>query len=531
MEPRRASEGSFYFDHDAAQLAVDFIQALKHTKGPCAGQYFRLEPWQDDIIRTLFGWKNPDGTRRYRKMILEIARGNGKTMLCAAIALYMLFVDPDQKPEIYCAASDKETAGIAYEFAADIVRQDPSLTRLSKTVPHKKTIFNNVNRGFFKAISSEGRNAHGTAANLVLIDELHAWSKPGSQELYDALLTGLGKRKNSLLIIISTAGHEKYSIFGRELEYAKKVRDGKIKDDRLLVRIYEADPTDPLDSPDTWRKANPNLGVSVFENDLAASALKAKNDSFFRNTFKRLHLNIWTTTETAWLDMPEWDRSQGPPFDLEELRGKECYAGLDLSTKFDLTAFVLVFPWDDGSVKVVPYFFIPKDTMWERIKNDGVEYDAWAADPLNHLILTDGNAIDYAVVLQTILDLSQIYQIKELAFDKAYSNMLIETIHESGVTVASIPQTPLALSEATMEVGRLVAIRKLHHNANPILRWNASCATLLELDSNLVKIVKPKRRKTKNRIDGIVALVMAVSRMILHKKAINVLDNLIEAYK
>jgi len=521
---------AYHFDHEAAQLAVDFIQLLKHSKGEYAGQYFTLQPWQEDIIRELFGWKCEDGSRRYRKLILEIGRGNGKTALAAAIALYMLFVDPDAKPEVYSAAADKEQAGIAYQFAADMIHASPALRAISNTTPHKKQIVNMLNGGVFRALSSDGSTKHGTAPNCILLDELHAWTKPGAIELLDALQTGLLKRRNSLQIIISTAGHNLYSIFGREVEYARAVRDGKIKDDTILVRLFEADPKDPIDDPATWHKANPNLGVSIHESDLAREAEKAKTDPWYRNKFLRLHLNIWTTTETEYIPMLDWDASAGV-VDVEQLQGRKCFAGLDLSTKEDLTAFVLLFPFEDGTYKVLPYFFMPLDNMQERIKTDGVAYDDWANDPDTHLTPTEGNSIDYSVVMRTILEAHDRFDIQEIAYDKAFSNFFAEQLVEHGLTVVPITQTPLALSEATMELKRLVQTKALHHGNNPVLRWNANCTSVYEGPTGLVKLVKPKRRSTRNRIDGVAALVFALVRALVHKPAPNMIDNLIAAYQ
>lgn len=495
------SSSDYWFDEAAAQRAVDFFaKCLTHGKGEWAGQPLELSPWQqDEIIRPLFGWKRKDGTRRYRTTFIQIPRKAGKSTLAAGIALYLLYADNEPGAEIYSAAADREQARIVFDMAKGMI--DASEPLRQRATAYKQSVVIPATASSYKVLSSDAHTKHGFSAHGIVIDEVHALP---NRELWDVLTTSTGARRQPLTVAITTAGYDRHSLCYELYDYACKVRDGIIEDDAFLPVVYEAGKEDDWTDPATWRKAHPGLGVSVKEEYFAAECAKARQLPGYENTFKRLLLNIWTEQDTRWLSMEAWDKCGA---DLPELAGSVCYAGLDLSTTTDISALVLAFH-EGGKVCLLPFFFVPEEGVRKRSDRDRVPYDQWIK--AGHIIATPGAVIDYDFIRAKIHELAEQYQIKEIAIDRWNAAQLSTQLTGDGFEMVGFGQGFASMSSPTKELEKLILAGGLNHGNNPVLRWMASnVATEQDAAGNL----KPSKKKSTERIDGIVGAIMAIGRM------------------
>lgn len=495
-------EDAYWYDEAAADRAVQFFEkCLTHTKGEWAGQPLILSPWQaDQIIRPLFGWKRKDGTRKYRTMYCQIPRKAGKSTLAAGIAIYLLFADGEPGAEIYSAAADREQARIVFDMAKGMIDASPPLR--SRADPYKGAVVIPKTASTYKVLSSDAYSKHGFNAHGIVIDEVHALP---NRDLYDVLVTSTGARRQPLTVMITTAGFDRHSLCYEQYDYAVKVRDGIIHDPAFLPVIFEAGPDDDWTKPETWRKAHPGLGVSVKEEYFAAECEKAKQLPGYENTFKRLLLNIWTEQNTRWLSMESWDKCDGL---LPDLTGLPCYAGLDLSTTTDISALVLAFPMG-GTVYLLPFFFVPEEGIERRSKRDRVPYDQWVKQ--GHIIVTPGSVIDYDVIRAKINDLAEQYHIKEIAVDRWNATHLATQLTGDGFEMVGFGQGFASMSAPTKEIEKRVLGKSINHGGNPVLRWMASNVAV---EQDAAGNVKASKAKSTERIDGIVASIMALGRVM-----------------
>ncbi|MDP3939687.1 MAG: terminase large subunit [Deltaproteobacteria bacterium] len=495
-----------------ADRAVAFFRNLKHTKGRWAGVPFDLLPWQEQIVRPLFGTLRDDGTRQYRRVYVEVPKKQGKSELAAGIALYALFADSEPGAECYSAAADRDQASIVFNVAAQMVRQSPALGKRCKIIDSQKRIVVPGTASVYRVLSAEAHTKHGFNVHAVVFDELHA--QP-DRNLYDVLTEGSGDaRTQPIFFFITTAGYDRNSICWEVHDYARKVRDGVIEDPEFLPAIYAADEKDDWHDEATWRKANPSLGITVSMDAFTAAYKRAAEVPALENTFKRLRLNLWTEQETRWLTMESWDACDGP-VDAAGLTGRRCYGGLDLATTTDIAAFVLVFPpEEDGELyKLAPYFWIPEEAMKKRSERDRVPYDVWVREKL--IEATPGNVIDYGAIMQTIDMAAQQFDIAEVAFDRWGATQISLDLAEQGMTVVPMGQGFASMSAPTKELEKLVLGKQLAHGGNPVLRWMAS-NVMVEQDA--AGNLKPSKSKSREKIDGIVASVMALDRAVRHEK-------------
>jgi phage terminase large subunit-like protein len=497
----RQPEKRYRFSVAAARRILLFVEKYAtHGKGELAGQPIALERWQKLYLVRLFGWRRGNGTRRYRKSFLAIGRKNGKTTLVAILALYLTCYDDEPGAEVYSAAGDREQARLMFDVARDMVRQSPELSKRMETFRNSITYKNSS----YKVASADAKLKHGTSPHGVLFDELHV--QP-SDDLYEAFATGMGARRQPLMVMITTAGvFDPESLCWREWQYARKVLDGVIADDEYLPVIYEAGPEDPWDDPAVWAKANPNLGVSIKLEYLEAECRKAKEDPSYENTFRRLYLNQWTQQTTRWMQMERWDACNAP-VDLEALKGERCYVGMDLSATVDVTALVLVFPRPDGTYDVVPRFWIPSESMDLRVRRDRVPYDVWEKHGL--VTATDGNAVDHEAVRQAVLELATIYKIEQVAFDPWNAHKLVVELMQDGLPMVECRQGFITLSAPTKDLMTKVIEKRMRHGGHAVLRWMASNVESKDDEKGNIRLVKPKRNGP-GKIDGIQALVMAL---------------------
>ncbi len=501
------SEGKsrgLHFDEVSAAKAVRFIRLLSHSKGEWAGRPFEPSPWQRFIIESLFGWKRDDGLRRFRTAYIEIPRKNGKSTLAAALGLYLAFGDGEPGAEVYSAATTQKQAKIVFEEARRMAQKNKSLKKALNIFVHSLSRESTAQK--FEPVSSEAGTLDGLNPHGVIIDELHAHK---SRDVYDVLETALGARRNPLLISITTAGNNQQSICWEIHQHSEKVLSKLITDDSFFGFIASIDEGDNWQDETVWPKAIPNLKVSVKVEYLRDQLTKAIHTPAAQNNFLRKYLDVWTSRESDWLNMEDWNKCSSP-VNPEDLKGKKCYVGLDLASTKDLAALVCYFP-DDCSV--LPFFFTPKESMQKREMSDNVPYVSWARD--GYLIGTEGNVIDYAVIRAKVNELAEQYEIIEVGYDPYLSNSIVTDLMQDGFTLVPVRQGMLTLSGPTKELERLVLKGDLKHGAHPILSW---CASNVIVESDAADNIKPNRRRSKEKIDGIIALIIALSRAILQRE-------------
>jgi phage terminase large subunit-like protein len=495
-----ADTGGARYDHEAAELVVGFFaECLRHQKGELAGQAFVLEPWQADLLRTLWGWRRSDGTRRFREAWIEVPRKNGKSTLAAGIALALLYLDREPGAEIYSAAADREQARIVFEIASGMVSAEDELLRRS-TVLRGAIVYEREGSAY-KPISSDAFTKHGLNAHGAVCDEVHAWP---SSELFDVLTTSMGARRQPLLVSITTAGFDRETLAWRKHLYAENVRCGLLSDPAFLPVIYEAGERDDWTDESVWARANPGLGTSLSIDYLRRECARAQEVPTYENTFRRLHLNQWTEQDVRWLQIAKWDQASiMPPED--ELRRRPCWIGLDLASTLDLTAAVQVWALDDGRFASRAHFWIPGDNAHERERRDKVPYLTWSRQ--GFVTLTDGNVCDYERVREDLLQLHRTWNVEGIAIDPWNSRQLSAQLLAEGVNVQEFRQGFASFADPCRQLERLVIAGGLAHGGNPVLRW---CASNVAVEIDAAGNMKPSKRRSTERIDGMVALLMGL---------------------
>jgi len=511
---RRAIAEGCAFDEAAAQRVRRFFEGyLRHSKGSWAGKPFMLLPWQwDDIIRPLFGWMRPDGTRRFRLAYIEVPKKNGKSELCAGIGLYMLAGDGEPGAEVYSAAADRLQATIVHGEAARMVGQSPALSKRLKVTDTTKTISYQETNGWMRALSAEAPTKEGLNIHGLLFDELHA--QP-NRDLWDTLRYGGAARRQPLLVMITTAGWDRNSICWEQHAYAQQVLDSVVEDTQFFGYIRAADEKDDWRAEDTWFKANPSLGHIIDLESFRNECLEAQAAPTKENTFKRYRLNIWTEQATRYIPMDAWDECPNE-LDREGLLGQPCFAGLDLASTQDICAFVLYFP---DQCAVLPWFWVPTESAHERERRDGVPYQTWARDGL--VTLSDGNTADHERIAAEIEHLGKLYDIRDIGFDRWGSQWIQGALQGAGFEIAEFGQGFKDMSGPTKELLALVLKRELNHGGNPVLRWMAGNVAA---EGDAADNVKPSKKHSTERIDGIVALIMAIGRAMAGA------DNMVSVY-
>lgn len=506
---QHARERGLRFDREAAIHALDFFGFLTHSKGEWAGQPFVLEPWQQFLLWVLFGWKRADGLRRYRVAYIEVPRKNGKTQLVAAIGLYLMVADGEPGAEVYSAATKRDQAKLSWGEAARMVKASRPLARMVREWRSTNTLTVEATNSKFVPLGADADTMDGLNIHGALIDELHAHK---TSAVVDVLETATGARRQPLIIEITTAGYDRESICWQHHEYSRQVLERTIADDTWFAFIACADEGDAehWDDPAVWAKTNPNLGVSVKADDLQRKADKAKHLPAAQNAFMRLHLDMWTQQADRWIDVELWDENNLEPVEEAELAGSECYGGLDLSSVSDLTAWVIVFPRDDDheQVDILARFWCPKSRITAEDNRYREQYQAWERQ--GYLSATPGDAVDYAFVKKQVLEDASHFRLQDMNVDRLFQGyQLSQELADEGITVFGMGQGFLSMAIPMKEFERRLLARKLNHGGNPILRWMAAnVAVRQDPAGNL----KPDKAASEGRIDGIVALVMALDR-------------------
>jgi phage terminase large subunit-like protein len=503
--------GECWFDHTAALKPINFSRdCLTHVEGELAGQPMEFEVWQQAVIANLFGWKRPDGTRRYREAFVYVPRKNGKTTLLGAIVTYVGFCDKEAGAQIVTAAAERDQASILWGISRRMVEQEEVLTDACKVHKSLRTIEIPATGTTIRPLSAEHKSKHGMNLHLGVVDELHV---QGSPDLVDVLRTSVGARRQPMIVYITTADYARESICNTMLDYARKVRDGVIEDEQFLPVIYEATTADDWTDEDTWRRANPNYGVSIRADYLKAECEKARQMPSYENTFKRLHLNIVTEQAVRWLPIEAWDECVGdetPEEMAERLKGKKCFGGLDLATKRDLSAFCLYFP--EGA-ELLCWTWAPEEGAHEKERLDRAPYLTWSRQ--GYIDLTPGNVTDHRAIGDKILALAELYDVQDIAFDRWNAVPVIRELQEQGLKLAAYGQGYRDMSVPTKELESLVISRRLCHGGNPLLRW---CASNVVVEHDAADNIKPVKDKSSERIDPIVAAVMAIGRSLAEEQ-------------
>jgi len=492
----------------AADYAVAFIEALCHTKGSWAGKPFELIDWQEQIVRDIFGVLKSNGYRQFNTAYVEIPKKMGKSELAAAIALLLTCGDNEERAEVYGCAADRQQASIVFEVAADMVRMCPALNRRVKILASTKRLIYLPTNSFYQVLSAEAYSKHGFNIHGVVFDELH--TQP-NRKLYDVMTKGSGDaRMQPLYFLITTAGDNVNSICYEVHQKAKDLLEGRKHDATFYPVIYGAEEDDDWTDPKVWKKVNPSLGITVSLDKVKAACESARQNPAEENSFRQLRLNQWVKQAVRWMPMEKWDKCAFK-VDPEKLKGRVCYGGLDLSSTTDITAFVLVFPPvdEDDKFHILPHFWIPEENLDLRVRRDHVNYDLWQKQ--GFLKTTEGNVVHYGFIEAFIEELGTQYNIKEIAFDRWGAVQMTQNLEGLGFTVVPFGQGFKDMSPPTKELMKLTLEEKIAHGGQPVLRWM--------MDNIFIRTdpagnIKPDKEKSTERIDGAVALIMALDRAL-----------------
>ena len=507
-KPSRFMLPTSHYDKAKVDRAVKFIENLCHTKGKWAGKRFWLLPWQEQLIRDIFGIVKPDGYRQFRTAFVEICKKVGKSELAAAVALYLLYADNEPSAEVYGAAADRQQASIVFDVAKQMVEMSPALLKRSKLMTATKRIVNYGNSGYYQVLSAEVGGKHGFSVSGLVFDEIH--TQPNRQ-LYDVLAKGSSDaRQNPLHFIITTAGTDRHSIAYELNTKALDILQGRRVDPSFYPLVYGLKDDEDWEDEANWYKVNPSLGYTVDIERLRDAYREAKQNPADEVTFKWLRLNMWVSSTVAWI--PDAIFMKGnEEIDLAALEGRDCYGGLDLSSTGDITALVLMFPPRDEDEKYIllPFFWVPEETIPQRVKAASVPYDIWERQ--GYLLSTEGNVIHYDFIEKFINDLAEKYHICEIAVDRWNATQMIQNLEGDGFTMVPFGQGFASMSGPTKDFYRLLMEGQIIHGGHPVLRWMAGNVVV---DTDPAGNIKVTKAKSKEKIDGIVAAIMALDRCI-----------------
>jgi phage terminase large subunit-like protein len=489
-----------------------FFSFLRHSKGEWAGSTIRLEPWQEWYLGVLFGWLRSDGTRRFRTSYLEVARKNGKSTILAGVGLYLLVADGEPGAEVYTAATKMAQAQIIFLESQRMVSQSPDLKRLVgsfKNNLHVASTFSKYEPVGRDSDTLDGLNVHGG-----LVDELHAHP---TGDMWDVLETGTGSRRQPLMAAVTTAGSNRQGVCYQFHDYTEKLLSGVVDDDAWHGVIYTLDRDPDTGEIEDWRnertwiKANPNLGVSKKADDLRDKARKAGQMPSRLNAFLTKELNVWTQAASRWISPERWQACNLGPVDEAALAGRPCWGGLDLSSTLDVTALAWVFPAPDGRpADVLMRMWIPEENWERRVREERAPYDVWIARGL--LTLTPGNVVDYDFILHQVEQDVTIFQVQELAFDPWNATSVTNKIGLAPEKLVEFRQGYVSMNPAMKALEVAIQRRAINHGGHAGLAWMADNLTAsYDPASN----AKPDKSKSTERIDGMVALIMAYYRSSL----------------
>jgi phage terminase large subunit-like protein len=497
-------ESEYYFDEVAATRPAKFIERYcTHVEGPMQGQKIQLMDYHRDLIAEVFGWKKKaDGYRRYRYVYQEIPKKNAKSTLLAALGLYLTGFDGEKGAQVYAVAGDKDQARIIFDAARVMVEQNKDLSRVFNVqvnrIKHKKS------NSYFKVLSSEVKTKHGPNIHAVLFDEMHVQEK---RDLWDTLTKGVANRLQPLVFAITTAGFT--GTFAHEMhQKCKAIADGKINSKFWYVKMFNIDQErayKDYDKESVWKEVNPGYGITVqkdfFESEMELISQNPSN----LTSFLRLHLNVWTGSERTWDIYKYWNRGDIQRLDEASMEGRECYMGVDLASVDDTSAVVLIFPNETGDYfDIITRFFIPKDTLDQRRRNENDEWYNWVAQGIART--TDGDTTKEEEIREEIEKLANRFKVKLIGCDPWNAHFFITKLIDEGFPAAKYPQNRMRVSPPLKFIERHIKARAINHQGNPILKWQAGNVVITE-DVNENRM--PNKEKSTSRIDGISAMITA----------------------
>ncbi len=513
----------YYYDDKAADKAVWFIEQLKHYDGEWKGKPFILSDWQEyDIVRPLFGWKRKsNGFRRFRSAYVEVARKNGKSQLAAAIALYLMFGDKEAGAQIYAAATKEEQARIVWEMAGKMLQTSPFESHIEA---FKSSYYNPALGSVFKPLGRDSKTQDGFSVHGAIIDEYHAHK---TSALLDVLSSGRGARRQPLILVITTAGHENGGPCKAESNRMKKLLLNELESDEIFAFIATVDNEENWREESEWIKANPNWGISVYVEGFRSSFKECDQSTSKTNEFQVKNLNIWKENVSRWIKASSYDACPQVPLDLESLKGKRCFGGLDMGVTQDLSALTLAFYLKEPEkeeelpdVALLNFYWIPESSVRERWLNDGVRYPDWVAD--GWVRTTEGDTTRHDIIRRDINELSQMYEIAELAIDKMHAHQLMVQLEDDGLIIVKHSQSLMGMSFPAKTFEELILSKKLHVGGDPVFRWQV-LNTVIITDGN--GNIKPMKNKSEEKIDGVVAACMAVGRLVIAPEPQNFIYN------
>lgn len=501
----------YRFDKDVAERVCAFVQLLPHTKGKWARErkLITLEGWQQFIFCALFGWlSKKTGLRRYREAYIEVGRKNGKSVIAAGVADYMLAADGEYGAEVYCGATTEKQAWEVFRPARLMLLKSPALISAAGIEVMAKNV--SIPEDGSRLEPLIGNPGDGSSPSCALVDEFHEHQTP---DLYDTMLTGMGARDQPLMFIITTAGFNLAGPCYDKRRQAQQMLEGSVPNDELFAIIYTIDEGDDWQDPEVLRKANPNFGVSVSEEFL----LKAQRDAIRypsrQNSFLTKHLNLWVSARTTWLNMASWLAGGRQGMKLEDFEGRLCWVGVDLASKTDIAAIALLFRDDleDGKTQWTAFVrsYLPEGAI-ERASNNRAAYESWVNS--GDLITTDGEELDFDIIRDDLLDLSKRFEIEEIAYDPWRATQLAHQLMKDGAEIIEYRNTVQNMSPPMREMEAAVTAGRWRHPSDPVLTWMAS-NVVAKVDAK--ENIYPRKERAENKIDGIVAILMALGRAIL----------------
>ena len=514
----RQSDPDFAYRFDAAKAerVAKFIQLLPHTKGAWAmrRQLLTLEPWQLFNICAAFGWvKKTTGARRFRIVYWEVPRKNGKSAKLAGVGLYGFCADAEFGAEVYSGATTEKQAWEVFRPARLMAMRTPHLVEAYGIEVNASNLCRPADGARFEPLI--GNPGDGQSPHIALIDEFHEHDGP---ELFDTMLTGMGSREQGMVVVITTAG---FNVDGPCYQLRRQVMemlDGTVPDDELFGVIHTIDPEDDWASPEALKKANPNMGVSVYEDYLLAQQRRAVKDAGFANTFKTKHLNVWVSARSGYFNMESWRALEDSGLTLAEVEGQPCYIGLDMASTTDITAAIVVVPCRDSgriSYQVISRFWIPDELLWDGPRELMSKYQRWAAD--GHLQTCAGREIDYRDMVAWCQEVATQLQVQEVPHDPWGAHQVARDLEDAGMLPVKIQQTVGNLSPAMKELNAAILADRLRHDGNPVMTWMMGNVTAkVDAKDN----VFPRKERSELKIDGPVALITALVRAQLGEEAV-----------
>lgn len=519
----RAAKGDadfpYRYDAEAGERICRFVELLPHTKGRWARsrERIRLEPWQVFILTTVFGWVHVvTGLRRFRRAYEEVARKNAKSTKSSGIALYLFAADGEPGAEVYSAATTRDQAKIVFDDARQMALHELDMcAELGiEVLQHQLVIQDSAAK--FLPLSAEGSTLDGLNVHGGIIDELHAHK---TRAVFDVIDSATGARDQSLLWMITTAGTDRTGICYEQRTHVTKILSGVVEDETFFGIIFTLDDGDDWADPAVWIKANPNLNVSVLVDDMEMACRKAMSMPSAVANFLTKRLNVWVNADAAWMDMRAWDRCANPALRIDDFEGQLCYVSLDLASKIDIAAKLHLFPPQGEREKWVAFgtYYLPERAV-ENAANS--QYDGWRRS--GWLNVTEGEVTDFDAIEEGVREDCARFDVQEVPFDPFQATQLSGHLLAEGVPMVEMRPTVLNFSEPMKQLEALVLQGKFEHNGDPVLAWMVSNVVCHRDQKDNIY---PRKERPENKIDGVVALIMALGRAMTQPEQTTVLGS------